>query len=341
MLKFIEVCQSFPKGRKDVAFMGRLSRLPRTALVCLGLLFFSVTGASALDLGIGTVTGDGLRLRSEPNTDAAVLATAAVGDHALVLSDVGNGWYKVDYHCVEGYMSAQYISLSTQADISLGYGLVQAEGGTLNLRSGPGTGHGRVGSLPDGAVVTLLGIDAGWFKVESDGVTGYASSDYLVPCKDSAGSREEAEPLLPPDIIPPDVVPAVQPDAVPVSPLGWQVPIVAEWFLGIPYVWGGSSPDGFDCSGFTHYVFGLFDRELNRTASSQLENGVPVSRSELLPGDLIFFYNGQVSTPVSHVGIYVGEGRFIHASTNSYRVQYDSLESNYYSNTYVYARRIF
>lgn len=318
---------------KGVTFVGHLSRLMRAALICLGLLFFSTAGASALDLGIGTVTGDGLRLRAEPSTDAEILASAVAGDYVVVLSDAGNGWYQVDHGCVEGYMSAQYISLSTQADISIGYGLVQAEGGTLNLRSGPGTDYGRVGSLSDGSVVTLLGMDSGWFKVDADGVIGYASSDYLVTCKDSAGSRGDTVRPTPP-------APA-QPDAVPVSPLGWQVPIVANWFLGIPYVWGGNSPEGFDCSGFTYYVFSLFDRELNRTATGQLENGIPVSRSELLPGDLIFFYNGQVSTPVSHVGIYVGEGRFIHASTNSYQVQYDSLDSNYYSNAYVYARRIF
>lgn len=316
--------------------MGRLSRLLHTVCVLLGSVLLCTAGASALDLGIGTVTGDGLRLRSEPSTDAAILATAAAGDHAVVLSDMGNGWYQVDYGCVEGYMSAEYISLSTQADIPIGYGLVQAEGGTLNLRSGPGTGYARTGSLNDGSVVTLLGMDSGWFKVDSNGLIGYASSDYLVTCKDSTGSRGDAVHTLLP--VP---VSTAEPDAVPVSPLGWQIPIVAEWFLGIPYVWGGTSPEGFDCSGFTYYVFSLFDRELNRTATGQLENGVPISRSELLPGDLIFFYNGQVSTPVSHVGIYVGEGRFIHASTNSYQVQYDSLESNYYSNAYVYARRIF
>ena len=123
--------------------------------------------------------------------------------------------------------------------------------------------------------------------------------------------------------------------------LGVQVVEYAKQFLGRPYVWGGNGPNSFDCSGFTKYVYAHFGYTLNRTASAQLSNGVSVSRSELQPGDLVFFYNGRVSTPVSHVGIYVGDGQFIHASTNTYAVQYDSLYSNHYNNTYVYARRIF
>ena len=314
----------------------QLKRLLSGGILCLGLFLLCTAGASALDLGIGTVTGDGLRLREQPSSDAAILDTAAIGERVIVLEDAGGGLYMVDRDCTEGYMSAQYLSLATQSDAVMGYGLVQAEGGILNIRSGPGTGYDRVGSLTDGSVVTITGMDAGWFRIDTGSVTGYVSSDYMVTCKDSAGSRGEASRPAEPE-----PAPAAVSSAVPVSPLGWQVPIVAEWFLGIPYIWGGDSPEGFDCSGFTYYVFGLFDRELNRTATGQLDNGVPVSRDELLPGDLVFFYNGQVSTPVSHVGIYVGENRFIHASTNSYRVQYDSLDSNYYSNAFVYARRIF
>ncbi|MDD5937949.1 MAG: C40 family peptidase, partial [Clostridiales bacterium] len=79
---------------------------------------------------------------------------------------------------------------------------------------------------------------------------------------------------------------------------------------------------------------------LNRTATGQLSNGTAVSKSELRPGDLVFFKSGG-SKPVSHVGIYVGNGQFIHASTNTYSIRYDSLTSGYFSNTYVYARRIF
>ena len=142
----------------------------------------------------------------------------------------------------------------------------------------------------------------------------------MVTCKDAAGTRGDS-----------DVV----------NSLGMQLVTYAQQFLGCPYVWGGNGPTSFDCSGFTKYVYAHFGYTLNRTASDQLYNGTKVARGEWQPGDLIFFDNGKVSTPVSHVGIYVGDGQFIHASTNSYTVQFNSLYSAHYSNTYECARRIF
>ncbi len=303
--------------------MAHWKRVLRTCLVSAGLLLLCTAGASATDLGLGTITGDGLRLRAQASTDSAILATAAAGDHAVVLEDAGDGWYKVDYDTIEGYMSAQYLDVAETADVTIGYGLVTADGSTLNVRSGPGTGYDRVAVLNDGAVVTITGIHSGWFKIETGSVSGYVSSDYMVTCKDSAGSRGDGATYSA------------------AASLGQQVVDYAAQFLGKPYVWGGNGPNSFDCSGFTKYVFSHFGYTLNRTASGQLSNGVSVSRSELRPGDLVFFYNGQVSTPVSHVGIYAGGGQFIHASTNSYQVEYNSLDSDWYGSTYVYARRIF
>ena len=107
----------------------------------------------------------------------------------VVLEDAGNGWYKVDYKSVEGYMSGEYLNVSAKADVTIGYGLVQSQGSPLNVRSGPGTSYGKVTSLNNGAVVNIVGIDNGWYKISTNGVTGYVSSDYMVTCKDSAGSR--------------------------------------------------------------------------------------------------------------------------------------------------------
>ena len=104
-------------------------------------------------------------------------------------------------------------------------------------------------------------------------------------------------------------------------------------------MYGGNGPNVFDCSGFTTYVYRQFGYTLNRTATGQLSNGVSVSKSELRPGDLVFFrYN--TSKPVSHVGIYIGGGQFIHASTNEYVVRIDNLTYGHYANVYVYGRRI-
>ena len=295
----------------------------RAAVMTAALSTLCIVGASAASLGIGTVNADALRMRAEASTDSSILATASKGTSVVVLEDAGNGWFKVDYKSVEGYMSASYLDVSTQADVTIGYGLVKTGGGTLNVRTGPNTGYTHIFTLNDGDVVEITGIDSGWYKITYNGMNGYVSSDFMVTCKDSAGSRGDG------------TVAAAS------SSLGQQVVDYAKQFLGRPYVWGGNGPNSFDSSGFTKYVYSHFGYTLNRTASSQLNNGVSVARGEWQPGDLVFFYNGRVSTPVSHVGIYVGDGQFIHASTNSYAVQYDSLYSNYYSNTYVYARRIF
>ena len=300
--------------------MHRFCQLLRISFVSTALLLLCVISASAAE-GVGAVNAGGLRLRSEASTDASILATASEGELAIVLEDMENGWYKVDYKSIEGYMSSQYVDLYLSYEADLGYGKVDTDGATLNLRAGAGTGFDRVAVLNNGAVVQLLGMDNGWFKVSYNGTVGYASSEYMVSCLNAAGDRGDA---LATD-----------------SALGAQIVAYAKQFLGRLYVWGGNGPNSFDCSGFTKYVYAHFGYTLNRTASAQLSNGVSVSRSELQPGDLVFFYNGRVSTPVSHVGIYVGDGQFIHASTNTYAVQYDSLYSNHYNNTYVYARRIF
>lgn len=303
--------------------MPQLRKLLRVSLLTIALSALCAVAAFATDLGVGTVTADALRLRSEASTTSSILATASEGDLVVILEDTGDGWYKVDFKSVEGYMSADYLTVETQVEANLGYGLVQSEGSTLNVRSGPNTDYGIVTILCDFTVVHLDGMDNGWFKISYGDKTGYVLSDYMITCLDSSGTRGDG------------------PLATAYVSLGQQVVDYAAQFLGKPYVWGGNGPNSFDCSGFTKYVYAHFGVELNRTASAQLYNGTKVSWSNLQPGDLIFFNNGKVSTAASHVGIYVGNGQFIHASTNTYSVQYSNLYSTHYTNTYIAARRIF
>ena len=300
------------------------AKLLRTTLLTVAVSAVCMIGASAAS-GVGTVNTDALRLRNEANTTSTILATASEGDTVVILEDAGNGWYKVDYNTVEGYMSGEYLTVSAQADVTIGYGLVQAGGSTLNVRSGPGTTYSKVTTLSDGAVVSIVGIDNGWYKIKtSSGATGYVSSEYMVTCKDSSGSRGDGTTAV-----------AVASN----SSMGQQIVDYAKQFLGVPYVYGGNGPNSFDCPGFTSYIYRHFGYTLNRTASTQLSNGVAVSKSELQPGDLVFFrYN--TSYPASHVGIYIGNGQFIHASTNKYQVQIDQLLTGHYANVYIAGRRI-
>ena len=97
-----------------------------------GIVFsLCVSGAAAASVGVGTVNGDGLRLRAESNTSSSILGRAYTGDHVIVLEDAKDGWYKVNYECVEGYMSAEYLDVSDKADGDLGYGKVERIFSTL------------------------------------------------------------------------------------------------------------------------------------------------------------------------------------------------------------------
>lgn len=110
----------------------------------------------------------------------------------------------------------------------------------------------------------------------------------------------------------------------------------AKEFLGTPYVWGGSSPGGFDCSGFAYYVYSYFGIEIPRMADEQYYYGARVS--QLIPGDLVFFTT-YMSGP-SHTGIYIGDNCFIHSSSSEGKVVITSLSQSYYSERYLGASRI-
>ena len=113
---------------------------------------------------------------------------------------------------------------------------------------------------------------------------------------------------------------------------------MARQYVGVPYVWAGRSPSGFDCSGFIYYVFDQLGYGLPRMADGQFEVGIPVSRNSLEPGDLVFFETYEPGP--SHVGIYIGNDQFIHASSGAGHVTVTPLIKTYYRDRYLGARRI-
>ena len=123
---------------------------------------------------------------------------------------------------------------------------------------------------------------------------------------------------------------------------GSDIAAYAMQFVGVPYVYGGASPSGFDCSGFTRYVFAQFGVKLPHGATPQLNSGAEVSRDNLQPGDLVFFQGTYAtSSAASHCGIYIGDGQFIHSASSGNRgITISNLSDSYYSRHYLTARRV-
>ena len=129
---------------------------------------------------------------------------------------------------------------------------------------------------------------------------------------------------------------AVSPEGISIAPPSQYGGVVgiAMQYLGVPYVWGGASPSGFDCSGFVMFVYAQVGVSLPHLAAAQFNYGTPVSSDQLEPGDLVFFDG------LGHVGIYIGGGQFIHAPHTGDVVKISSLSESWYSGTFVGARRL-
>ena len=269
-----------------------------------------IVGAKADCIG-GAETTTAVNLRTGAGTGNAIIATVSEGTALIVEADTGSGWYKVNYDGESGYMSADYLSFSETMDLTA---QGRVDGSDVRMRAAAGTDSEIVRVTTYGESVEILGVDGEWYKVSAGGKTGYIRGDYV--------SFTEPDPSQAPAA----------------GSIGEQIVAFAEQFLGTPYVWAGSSPSGFDCSGFVSYIFKNFGYTVNRTAASMYTNGVAVDKSELQIGDAVFFASSSES--IGHVGIYIGDGEFIHSSSGCGYVTISGLDESYYSRMYVGARRI-
>lgn len=129
---------------------------------------------------------------------------------------------------------------------------------------------------------------------------------------------------------------------LPIGPIGQDLVRTAKRFLGVPYLWGGTSPFGIDCSGFVQLVYRLNGIKLLRDAHMQAEDprAIPVEKSDLQPGDLVFFAGGQDKSRITHVGMACGDGTFIHSSGGAVGVTINNLSDHPYDQNYWGARRM-
>lgn len=185
----------------------------------------------------------------------------------------------------------------------------------LNVRSGPSTNYSIVHKLYQGNRVKVIGILNGWCQIRlSDGRTVWVSKSYL--SLDIEASSRSARVN--------------------------KVVDTAKSLLGTPYVWGGDSitDGGFDCSGLVQYTFKSLGYNLNRISIDQSKQGQIVAKENLQPGDLVF-YSLAGDGRVSHVGIYIGDGKMIHSPKSGDVVKTTDITTSYWQTRFITATRIF
>ena len=273
--------------------------------VLTAMLLAATALAADIATGAGCTTGSSLRLRAEPSTSASVVTTLDKSVAVAILDDSVDGWYKIAYNGSTGYVSADYLNVDQDNDFTT-YGRVNSDG--VNVRSDASTDSSVLATIEEDAIVTVNGLVDGWYDVTCEyGTEGYIRSDFLDLTESSSSNSDIAA--------------------------------TAKQYLGTGYVYGGASPRGFDCSGFTMYVYSQHGYSLPHSATSQWQSGLGArvySISELQPGDLVFFNDPSrnAGKACSHAGIYTGDGQFIHSSSSrSGGVIVSSLTSGYY-NTY-------
>lgn len=342
----------------------RLISLLLTLVLMISAIPISAQAKGDVVYGVAWITGNNLRLRASASTSSKTLDKAPKGDVAVVISKKGS-WYKVIYNNQTGYMSGAYLNVVTKENVELGYGRINAN--RVNLRSGAGTSYKAVATGSKGDKAYIIGINNGWYKIIYGTKICYIRSDYLdlteIPYENadsdkspkffvngkSNGVKVSASAL--------EAAEAAEAAAKnktsksnakktttnktttkKTTSTGDLIVETAKQYLDTPYVWAGASPSGFDCSGFVYYVCNSLGISVARTQEKMYEQGTPVDREDLKPGDIVFFQN-TYRAGISHCGIYVGDGIFIHSSTSGDRVRYSELDSKYYAERYYGAVR--
>ncbi|MCI2058668.1 MAG: NlpC/P60 family protein [Oscillibacter sp.] len=296
-------------------FAGRAARLLFLSVFIAMVLAVSAFAADVAS-GVGAISGSSVRMRSDASTSSSIVATLPKGAAVALIGAPSGGWYQISYAGKIGYVSADYLTEDSDGAFTSA-GCVNSDG--VNVRSAASASAAAVASVDSSAPVTVTGFSDGWYSVTCQyGTKGYVRSDFVNLT--SAASE---------------------------SSTGSKLVSTARQYLGTRYVYGGSSPRGFDCSGFTMYVYQQYGVSLPHTATGQWQSGKGSkvwSASALQTGDLVFFCDPSRSAgkACSHAGIYIGGGQFIHASSaRSGGVVTSSLYEDYYARYFVGGVRVF
>lgn len=287
-------------------------------------------------------------------TSVEIITTA--GNWCYIATENLNGWVRQDAlesgetqttttAPQETLPTTEETPATTEQETAIEETTMYVTGSSIYVRSGPGTNYEIVTSLIRGNSVKAVAETSQWYKVEVNGQTGYISKSLVSTTRPETTSRgtetsrtqDEEEQV---SSTPQEENTQVEQTVVQTS-TGQQIVDYAKNYLGCKYVYGGSGPNTFDCSGFTMYVYQKFGVTLSHSARAQSKVGTAVEKENLQLGDLVFFKDYETMDGIGHCGIYIGDGNFIHASSGTgYCVKISTLLSGSYATRYETARRV-
>lgn len=306
----------------------------------------TATAAPASSWAVGVkllvtgTSGEGVRLRSAASSSASVVTVISEGTEVTVRAGSTASWIAVTAGRRSGFIHKDFLKPSTttaapsvsptaQPTQSPNGGLVSGDRAkvtsTLNMRYSASFSAGVAAVAPAGTVVLVTGAASGdFYPVDWAGLRGFMHKDYLTKTTDALSPRSTDGGSTTPVV----------------KSTGEKMVDFAMQYLGYPYVWATSGPSSFDCSGFTYWVVkNIVGRDIGRSTSSQVAAGTSVDRESLQVGDLVFFQN-TYTFGLSHVGLYIGGGQFIHAENSGTGVVISSIDSPYYATRWYGAVRI-
>ncbi len=311
---------------------------------------------------VAETTSDNLNLRDGPSTEYIGMTKLPAGTRLDILVQY-EGWYRVQTtDGAIGWVTGEYLTMQpgvaervpqTTTIPPVNPALLGTATDTgVNVRSGPSKQYPSLGTVKAGAELTLLARYDIWLQVETaQGTAGWIASDFVnvspfilrrVPTAKSIpalptpklAAKPATKPTAPQPVAPKPAAPA----PLPIQPAADAGSVVAfaMQFQGYPYVWGADGPDSFDCSGFTQYVYAQFGLSLPHSAAGQYNARYGTfigSRESLAPGDLVFFAN-TYKPGISHVGIYIGDGKVIQAMSPELGVGIAGVYGPYWGERY-------
>ncbi|PER35072.1 peptidase M24 [Bacillus cereus] len=283
--------------------------------------------------GTYVVNATSLRVRTGPATYHSVIGGVLNGTKLNVVGSEGS-WFKVNYQGKTGYVSSEFVKFvkggtttpeQPEQPNQGAIGDYYINASALNVRSGEGTNYRIIGALPQGQKVQVISENSGWSKINYNGQTGYIGTRFL--SKTPVGGAVDNKPNENQNNNNNNNNNNTSNNSGDSS----SILAYAKSMQGVPYVWGGSSANGVDCSGYIYHVFKKFGHNISRQSVAGYWSSLPKTSSPQ-PGDLIYFQNTYKAGP-SHMGIYLGGGSFIQAGDKGVAIA--SLSNSYWKSHFL------